>query len=588
MKKLSGVHTLVLLPFILVMVITISVCCTLYFWQSEIVSSFLMSEIETKITATGTNLNEKTERLKKSARQLSIDYTELYEAVEAGDSDAIQKEMEWTMAMGDLSGYIYTDMEGNVLTSTINDIQYENLNDVIKVTKEMANVEGCAKFGDKKICEYASSIIRNDDGNQIGIAILIGFVATDQQTIEDLKKQFGVEVYVFSGTNCYATTTGLDLSLLHLIDDAQRTCDAGEMWVGPCPHDGIVDYFACVPLKDCNGNTAGILTFQLIESLSSNILGSTKTIAWGLIIAMALLCYFLARNLRMKLVKPMHDLSDDVAKISTGDLTIHIKKLKTCEEINNIREDVNNMKHRMADVLRPAISATNSLTTSIKQLTTSAMSMSDAANRQAASLEEISSSMEEMGANIQQNTDNAINTNKLAENINERVGQLGQSSNASYSAIQDIADNINAINELVMQTNILALNASVEAARAGEQGKGFAVVAKEVGRLADQTHDTADVINDTANTGIAEVEASNKDVTELLPMIENITSLIKEITAASVEQNAGVGQVNSAILDLNRVTQENAATAEEIAANAQDLQRMLQELNEAMGAFKVE
>lgn len=588
MKKASSLQTIVLIPFIFVMVITLGACCALYIWQSDIIGVFLMNEINTKITATGVDLQEKNDRLVKSAKQLSIDYVELYDAIENGDEAAIAKEMEWTMAMSGLSGYIFTDLEGNVIASTITNINSENLNEVVSLVREKTTVTGCALFGDKTICEYVSSIVtRNDTNEDIGIATLLGFNATDQKTIETLKQQFSVDVYVFAGIECYATTSQIDLSMARLIDDAQRTCEEGEMWVGPCPHDGVIDYFACVPLKDCNGKTAAILTFQLIEWLSIEIVSSMKTIAICLIVAMTLLCLFMFWYLRRQLVSPMKVLSKDVAQMATGDLTMHINETNSCEEIANVRNDINDMKHKMLKVLQPAISTTNYITASIGQLTNSAMSMSDAANRQAASLEEISSSMEEMGANIQQNTENAVNTNKLAEEINTRVGQLGNSSNASYSAIQDIADNIVAINELVMQTNILALNASVEAARAGEQGKGFAVVAKEVGRLADQTHVTADSINETANVGISEVETSNKDVKELLPMIENVTSLIKEITAASVEQNAGVVQVNSAILDLNRVTQENAANAEEVAANAQDLQRTLAELNQTLAIFKV-
>jgi len=38
------------------------------------------------------------------------------------------------------------------------------------------------------------------------------------------------------------------------------------------------------------------------------------------------------------------------------------------------------------------------------------------------------------------------------------------------------------INQIALQTNVLAINA--EATRAGEEGRGFAVVAEEVGHLA--------------------------------------------------------------------------------------------------------
>lgn len=588
MKRITGVHALVLVPFILIMVITLTATTALYYWQNKITASYLMEEMNTKITSTGSRLDEKRAHMLKVVRTMSVDYEALYSAIKEGDVSKIGKELEWTVTTGGLSGYIYTDMGGEVLATSLEKINQRNLDDVTEVVKENGIVKGCAIFADKMVCEYASAIINDPDNGAVGIVTLIGTVVSDQESIEKLKTEFGVDVYVFAGVECCANTAGLPLEMARLIDDAQRTCEGGEMWVGPCPHDGVVDYFACVPMKDCNGKTAAILTFQLLESLSGDILGSMKAVTYTLTFIMAVFCFFVARRLRLRIVRPLRQLGADVKRLSTGDLTMHFNKTKTVEDIESIRDDINDMKHKMLDVLKPAIAMTGNITGSIGHLSNSAMTMSDAANRQAASLEEISSSMEEMGANIQQNTDNAVNTNKVAETVNKRVEMLGKSSNASYSAMVNIADNIEAINELVMQTNILALNASVEAARAGEDGKGFAVVAKEVGRLAEQTHGMAEAINETTVSGRVEVEESNKEVTELLPMIQNMAALIKEIAAASVEQNAGVGQVNAAILELNRVTQENAATAEEIAANVQEFQSRLEELNKAMSVFTVE
>lgn len=64
--------------------------------------------------------------------------------------------------------------------------------------------------------------------------------------------------------------------------------------------------------------------------------------------------------------------------------------------------------------------------------------------------------------------------------------------------ISERAANINtvvtAISKVAEETNLLSLNASIEAEKAGSYGVGFAVVAREIGRLAEQTANAADDI----------------------------------------------------------------------------------------------
>ena len=57
-----------------------------------------------------------------------------------------------------------------------------------------------------------------------------------------------------------------------------------------------------------------------------------------------------------------------------------------------------------------------------------------------------------------------------------------------------ISQRIGVINEIALQTNILALNARGESAHARIYGRSFAVVAAEVRKLAERTRAAADEI----------------------------------------------------------------------------------------------
>lgn len=289
-----------------------------------------------------------------------------------------------------------------------------------------------------------------------------------------------------------------------------------------------------------------------------------------------------SRNITNQLGGEPSEVVEIAERIAQGDLTIDISN----NQRKGILGSMENMTQKLQEIVKNIVLSSNEIALASQELKEGSDQLAQGANSQAAAAEEVSSSMEEMAANIDQNTENAKETEKISNTAARSVESVSQSSKESMTAIRNIADKIQIINDIAFQTNILALNAAVEAARAGEYGKGFAVVAGEVRKLAERSKLSADEIDELSKSSVNVTASAEKMLNELVPEIIKTSKLVQEIAASSLEQNAGADQINNAVQQLSDVTQQNAASAEEIAASASNLTDQAVRLKEMIEFFK--
>ena len=473
-----------------------------------------------------------------------------------------------------------------------------------------------------RISENGGAYIINQEGTEIG-AEMYQFVEEGWNTIESAKS---------------------DSSLKSLAKIEQKMI-AGESGFGSYTFKGTYKYSGYYPIG-INGWSIAV-TAPVSDFTDGVVFGIIMTI-----IMLAVMCIIgkrIAEKLGTTIGDAVRVCAERLQLLASGDLTTEVHNLDTEDETKILEEstkaivatqqtiigdvsyilremasgnfDVHSnigenayvgeylellssmyvLKEDMTETLRSVVEASDQVDAGADQLAGAAQDLAEGATNQAGAVEELFATVTDVAGQVEKNNEvTIIANNRIKEIGNEAVQseKMMHELTGDMASIKDTSAEINKIiaeiEEIASQTNLLSLNASIEAARAGEAGRGFAVVADQIGKLAEQSAQSAVNTRHLIEASIQEINKGNEatnitaeHIAQVMEGLEEVVELIASIQEASATQTIAIDQIKQGVDVISGVVQSNSAAAEETSATSEELSAQAQTMQVLVSKFKL-
>ena len=302
------------------------------------------------------------------------------------------------------------------------------------------------------------------------------------------------------------------------------------------------------------------------------------------------------------MLSPLNMLADEAARMADGYIILGTidHKLERKDEVGALVGSFSKMKHSIREMLDVAENNINETKENIIQMSNGSSTLLSKTEENVADIASVASSTEEITSNIQQTTSNAIKINEMmneakgiVENAYTSIIETAETARLVSEVSSKIGNITKSIEDISMQTGLLALNASVEAARAGDQGKGFAVVASEVRNLAQTSSVSVKSIIDLINESNDKIKKSEQSSMESKKLFEEIkikieetSRIINEFSNALREQEIGINKINENMSHIENTTKANEEFIDSLNTLSESLKHNASGIEEAMSFFK--
>lgn len=327
-----------------------------------------------------------------------------------------------------------------------------------------------------------------------------------------------------------------------------------------------------------------------------------------------------------RMTQSLQAMATAAEKIASGDLRASVKP-------HSAQDVLGNAFARMSEDLRAQIRAlvegASLLGASASEIVASTSELAVSATQSAAAVSETTTTVEEVRQTAQVASEKAKfvsdaaqkaahvseSGRKSAEDVVSGMNRIRQQMEAIAASMVRLSEQSQAIGQIIatvedlsVQSNLLAVNAAIEAAKAGEHGKGFGVVAQEVKSLAEQSRQATaqvrtilghiqkatgaavmatDEGGKVVEAGTRQSEVAGASIQTLANNVYEAAQAATQIAVSSQQQLVGVDQVGGAMDSIRQASIQNVASAKQLEGAARNLNELGQRLKQMVVRYQV-
>lgn len=291
-----------------------------------------------------------------------------------------------------------------------------------------------------------------------------------------------------------------------------------------------------------------------------------------------------------------------LGEMAKGNYTVETNiEEKYVGEFQALHSAMEQMNENMNDTLHQIEDASEQVSVGAGNLASASQNLAEGATEQAGAVEELLATVTNLTEGIGRTTENMNEAYGMSRTYADKANESREEMQGMVETMLRITDTskkiesiISEIEEIASQTNLLSLNASIEAARAGEAGKGFAVVADQIGKLADESAQSAVHTRELIMSAISEIgqgtsaaEHTATAINEVVQGINHVADSTQEIAELSKTNMEAMKQAEAGINQISEVVQANSATAEESSATSEELSAQAMTMDELVKQFQL-